>query len=161
MSNQLTSINGQLTTEDFLINVLETQKEEKEKVKNLLIKNEDHERRIKELEYEVPINGVFNNYLTRLRRERIVHILGGKESKAYKFEYPEGSQYKTLTNKVFAEAGRRFKSHFNIAFYGELRQHQYESAVKYWGEYEPSDSIMKEIYQLNHQITLDLVSAGA
>lgn len=100
MSNQLTSINGQLTTEDFLINVLETQKEEKEKVNKLMIENEDHERQIKELEYEVPINWAFNNYLTRLRRERIVHILGGKKSKAYKYEYPEGSHYKEAPNDL-------------------------------------------------------------
>ncbi|MGX7141410.1 ORF6C domain-containing protein [Facklamia languida] len=151
MSNELT-----VTTEDFLINILETQKQEKAKLEELSIQSTDHERRLKELEYEVPINGSFNNYLTKLRRERIVKLMGGKKSNAYKFEYPEGGQYKTLTNKVFAEAGRRFKNEYNIAFYGELRQHQYENAVKYWSEYEPSDDLMREINQVNSQLKLAL-----
>ncbi len=145
-----------LTQEDVMINILQSQKEAKEERYELLIKAEDFERRIEELEREVPINGAFNNYLTRLRRQRIVELMGGKQSKAYQYKYPDGCQYKTLTNKVFAEAGRNFKSEFNVYFYAELRQHQYQDAVKYWSDYTPSDEVMREINTINNQTELEL-----
>lgn len=149
------SIGNQITTEDYLINLLETQKKTKQEIGQLKMAKEDHDRRITELEREVPINGAFNNYLTKLRRSRIVYILGGKRSKAYKYKYTEGHQYKSLSNKVFAEAGRAFKEKFNISFYAELRQWQYEDAVKFWKDYEPSKIVMQEINQINNQMQLE------
>ena len=91
------SIGNQITTEDYLINLLETQKKTKQEIGQLKMAKEDHDRRITELEREVPINGAFNNYLTKLRRSRIVYILGGKRSKAYKYKYADGHQYKSLS----------------------------------------------------------------
>ena len=157
MNNEL-SINSNLpvTSEDMLINILKTQKEEKMKVQDLTEYYVDHERRIVEIETNRPINATLNNYLTRVRNRIIVDFLGGKSSKAYKYVYPEGSgeHYKKLTNKVYAEAEREFKTKFDIRVYGELRQHQYEDAIIFWEEYEPSKEVLNEINQVNNQINL-------
>lgn len=145
-----------IVSEDILINMLESQKETK---LNLKRNNEtiiDHERRINELETNVPINATLNNYLTRLRNRVIIDFMGGKQSKAYKHRYPKNSKehYKTLTNKVYAEAERRFKTMFDVRVYGEIRQHQYEDAVLFWEEYEPSAKTLREINQVNNQLEL-------
>ena len=83
-----------------------------------------------------------------------MEALGGKGSKAYKFKYPEGNQYKTLAGKCFSTAEREFKARFNLRNYAELRQHQYEEAIEYWSNYELSNDIMQEIYVVNNQVEL-------
>lgn len=146
----------QLTSEDYMITMLQAQKEEKEKVRNLEFTVKDHDRRIHEIESNVPINASLNNYVTKIRVRRIIEALGGKSSKAYRYEYPEdsGEHYKSIRTKAFAEAERRFSAEFNLRNYGELRQHQYEDAVKYWESYEPSESIIREACVVNNQLSL-------
>ena len=148
----------ELMSEDILINMLETQKIEKAKVHELEIVKTDHERRIIELETNVPINPALNNYLTKLRRSNIVEALGGKDSKAYRFVNPTGSHYKKLANECFAEAERRFKNNFGLRNYGELKQHQYEEAVIYWSDFELSNKLQRKINEINNQLELNLVS---
>lgn len=145
--------NFEIMSEDFMINVLQTQKEEKMKVQALEIVSKDHERRLTEIEFNTPINATLNNYLSKLRRQKIVELMGGKKSNAYLYEYPKGSRYKKLASKVFSEAARAFNSYFKIANYGELRQHQYEEAVKFWNEYELGETA-GEVFELNHQVQL-------
>lgn len=153
MSNEMA-----LMSEDYMINMLQTQKEEKEKVQTLQITTKDHERRIIELETNVPIAPALNNYLTKLRRGKVVEALGGKSSKAYHYVNPEGSHYKKLSNECFAEAERRFKNDFGLRNYGELKQHQYEEAVIYWNDFELSDKLQRKINEVNNQIELNLIS---
>lgn len=143
-------------SEDMLINILQTQKEEKLKIQGLDERTIDHDRRITELETNTPINASLNNYLGRLRNQCIVGYLGGKRARAYKYEYPEGSKehYKTLSRKVYAEAQREFYHKFNIANYGELRQHQYEQAIQFWADYKPSNELLNEINVINNQTEL-------
>lgn len=148
----------ELMSEDFLINMLETQKAEKAKVNELEIVSTNHERRIFELETNVPINPALNNYLTKLRRGKVVEALGGKSSKAYHYVNPEGSHYKKLSNECFAEAERRFKNDFGLRNYGELKQHQYEEAVIYWNDFELSDKLQRKINEVNNQIELNLIN---
>lgn len=145
-----------LTPEDMMINVLQTQKMHKSQITGLLEAKEDHERRITEIEDNQPINATLNNYITRIRNRRIVSFLGGKRSNAYKYEYPKNSRenYKTLANKMYKEAERSFKQQFDVRVYGELRQPQYEAAVKFWEEYEPSKELMREVAVINNQTAL-------
>lgn len=157
MTNQMTvNKNTMLTPEDMMINVLQTQKEHKQQLGSIGENLVDHNRRITELELKVPINASLNNFLTKLRNRKIVGYLGGKRAKAYKYKYPEKSteHYKTLSSKVYAEAERRFKSTFNVRVYAEIKQHEYEEAVLFWENYEPSKRIINEINQINNQLEL-------
>lgn len=146
----------QLTSEDYMITMLHAQKEEKEKVRALEITSKDHERRIEEIEYNTPINASLNNYLTKVRNRNLIEFMGGKGSKAYRYRYPEGSSshYKMFRSKVYKEAERAFQLAFNVRNYGETRQHQYEDAVKFWEEHEPSKGLLREIDILNGQTEL-------
>lgn len=147
-SEELVNIHsGEMTKEDIMIHILETQKKTKEDVKHL---RED----VNEIKANTPIHPSLNNHLTKLRRKRVIESMGGKNSKAYNHVYPDGDKYKRLSSKVFAEAGRDFNSNFNIITYAELPQPKYEEAKEYWESWEPSHNTKLEIKQINNQMEL-------
>lgn len=137
----------ELSREDILIEVLQLQKRTNENVRTL-------RKDVDDIKKNTPIHPSLNNLLTKLRRRRVVSMLGGKESKAYTHVYPEGSSYKRLSNKVFAEAGRDFNSHFGLSTYAELPQPKYEEAKEYWENWEPSHNTKLEIKRINDQLEL-------
>lgn len=137
----------ELSKEDILIEILKTQKTTNENVKVL-------RKDVDDIKEKTPIHPSLNNLLTKLRRRRVVDMLGGKSSKAYNYVYPEGSSYKRLSGKVFSEAGRDFNSHFGLASYAELPHPRYEEAKEYWENWEPSHNTKLEIKSINNQLEL-------
>lgn len=138
---------GNLTSEDIMILILERQKQTNEDVEML-------KRDVNDIKESTPIHASLNNHLAKLRRKRVIEMMGGGNSKSYRHRFPEGGRYATMSGKVFAEAGRDFNSHFGIGFYGELPHNKYEEAKKYWANWEPSTNTKLEIRNINNQLEL-------
>lgn len=64
---------NELSQEDIMIKILETQKAEKERVSLL-------EKRVDNIEITAPIPAVTNKRLTRLRNAKVLECLGGKDA---------------------------------------------------------------------------------
>lgn len=100
------------------------------------------------LKEEQPIHPASLARLERKRRKRVIEALGGKESQAYK----------KISQKVFSEAGRDFKTLFNIPRYDLLPKKYEAAAFDYWDDWVPSTNSRMEINALNNQ--LELIQGG-
>lgn len=114
------------------------------------------DERVTKIEVETPVSPSTSNFLTRMRRSRVIECLGGKRSKAYRYEYPKNAKehYKKLSNKTFAEMERDFKDYFNIDNYGDLPKKSRDEAEQYINQWGPSINTQLEIKQINNQIEL-------
>ncbi|MGU7966354.1 ORF6C domain-containing protein [Streptococcus suis] len=128
-----------MTPEDILIQVLQTQKDLKAETK-VLSQDVDY------LKNKQPINPSVSMELEKLRRKRVVDALGGMESPAYK--------NRSFAGKVFRQAAKDFKEHFRIPRYDMLQVKDEQAAFDYWGMWEPSTNVKMEIQQKNKQGTL-------
>lgn len=144
---EIASTDTDITKEDILIDILKNQKVTNKEVKTL-------RQDVDDIKDNAPVHPSLNNHLTKARNKRVIEAMGGKDSKAYNHVYPQGSEYKKLSNKVFAEAGRDFKSQFDLATYAELPQSKYEEAKEYWESWEPSHNTKLEIKRINNQLEL-------
>jgi len=128
-----------MSQEDIMIATLKIQKELREKVDVI-------EEDVAYLKEEQPISPYPLMRMESLRRKKVVAVLGGKSSNAYK----------KLSNKVFAEAGRDFKNKFGIPRYDMLPKKYEEQGLEYWGDWEPCTNTKLEIKELNSQISLEV-----
>lgn len=124
--------------------------------KNLEETTNELDERVSKIEDNAPVTPAVSNFLTRMRRARVIKWLGGKGSKAYKHSYraEEKEHYKKLSNKVFAEMERDFKDYFKINVYADLPRKVREEAENYIREWEPNNNTKLEIRNINNQLEL-------
>ena len=147
---QLTS-NQPMSQEDIMINILQTQKEEKERV-NML------ESRVNNIEDTAPIHPALNNRLTKQRKAKVMEWLGGRNSKAYKhIEFREDGTKHKFSQSVFKEMELDYKAAFDINSYAELPKGKLAEAREYIESWEPCTNTKRKINQLNNQVELALV----
>ncbi|MCI3861101.1 ORF6C domain-containing protein [Lactococcus garvieae] len=79
--------------------------------------------------------------LSSTRNIRIVHILGGKNSPAYK----------AMSRKVFSEFGRDFKKYFELPRYDALPLSRFDEAIRYTKSWKPSTNTALEIQAWNSE----------
>ncbi|KXT93894.1 ORF6C domain-containing protein [Streptococcus mitis] len=125
---------NELTQEDILIQVLQTQKELKQN-QEVLAGDVDY------LKNEQPVNPSICLELENLRRVKVIMALGGKDSQAYKD--------RSLASKVFRQAAKDFKEFFRIPRYDLLKKKDEERAFDYWKSWEPSHNTKMEIKTIN------------
>ena len=84
--------------------------------------------------------------LEKLRKKKVVALLGGKDSQAYRDRH--------FAQSVFAQAAKDFKDYFRIPRYDLLKRKDEEQAFDYWNSWEPSANTKLEIKARNGQMSL-------
>ena len=135
----ITNPNFEMSQEDMMINILQSQKQMKEQIQSTA----DDVHYLKNIQ---PVNPSVTKVLENKRRACVVKWLGGKDTPAYK----------EMSRQVFSEAGHDFKEMFNINRYDLLRKKDEETALGYWDSWEPSTNTKIKIYELNNQTTLSI-----
>ena len=140
MTSEIMQVNqNELTQEDILIQVLQTQKELKQNQETLAVD-------IDFLKNEQPVNPSVCLGLEKLRKKIVVALLGGKDSQAYRDRH--------FAQSVFSQAAKDFKDYFRIPRYDLLKRKDEEQAFDYWNSWEPSANTKLEIKARNGQMSL-------
>ena len=137
--NELTNQHNQLTTEDVMIHTLQELKKLKES-QSVLSADVDY------LKNEQPVNPSVCLALEKLRKKKVVALLGGKDSQAYRDRH--------FAQSVFSQAAKYFKDYFRIPRYDLLKRKDEEQAFDYWNSWEPSANTKLEIKARNGQMSL-------
>lgn len=104
--------------------------------------------RFDRFERELPLMPNEADLLREAVNKRVMSILGGKESKAYK--------NRSIVNTIFGDAYRNLKRNFDVRKYNCIKRSQIEIALKTAEEYVPPVYLAERIQQENAQKTLDL-----
>lgn len=128
-----------MSMEDIMISTLETQKQLKIEVSD--IKDDVHQ-----LKEEQPIAPYPLLRMDTARKRKVIEVLGGKKSNAYR----------QMSKRVFSEAGRDFKEFFGIPRYDMLPKKHAEQGLDYWNDWEPCTNTKMEIKEFNSQIALEV-----
>ena len=109
----------------------------------------DHDKKFEEVDekLEVLSNSMTIDYgqqevIHRTARERMVQVLGGKDTPAYR----------ELSKKVFSNLWKRYKQVFHVASYKDTAKKDFEEAIKYIEKWEPSKELGYMITGANSQI---------
>lgn len=137
--NELTNQQNQLTTEDVMIHTLQELKKIKES-QSVLSADVDY------LKNEQPVNPSICLALEKMRKKKVVELLGGKDSQAYKD--------RKFAQSVFSQAAKDFKEYFRIPRYDLLKRKDEEQAFDYWQSWQPSANTKLEIKARNGQMSL-------
>ena len=129
-------------------------KQPKLSTKELLLRaTNEHEQRIEKLETKVqqafddaPINFVQQKRLEDARKKRVIEVLGGYDSNAYK----------QMARKVFAACSRDVKRLFSIPRYNELPKVDFEAAIEFIRGWTPDALTQHSIQLLNKQTKMNI-----
>jgi prophage antirepressor-like protein len=106
---------------------------------------DDVSDRVSKLENTMNIDYGQQKVLNDLVSARVIKILGGKNSNAYK----------EISRKVFAEINHDYKDYFNVNSRANTPRLKNEQAVEYIKNWMPSTNIMMLIKDCNAQINLE------
>lgn len=118
------------------------------KVSDMGSKVETLEERFTKFEQELPMLPDDADEVHDCLNKRVVFLLGGKESDAYRD--------KRLSKKVFIDAYRVLKHNFNVSRYKAIKRNQKAKAIEVIQKYEPPFFLAQQIERVNAQQTLDL-----
>ncbi|MDT2677948.1 ORF6C domain-containing protein [Enterococcus gallinarum] len=102
------------------------------------------EKDVSILKETMRISGKQEADIQRAGKQKVIEVLGGKDSPAYE----------SISKKVFATFWSEFKRYFSIPRYGELPCKQFEEALIFIAEWLPETAMRMEINQLNRQSQL-------
>lgn len=94
---------------------------------------------------EMPVLGCDIDILTNAKNKKVVPLLGGKNSEAYRNNSTRGKVYSDIANEI--------KRQFNIPNHKCLRRNQMEQALKIIENYELPICLKEEIESLNSQMS--------
>lgn len=97
--------------------------------------------RFEKFEKELPLMPNEADLLREAVNKRVMSILGGKESKAYK--------NRSIVNTIFGDAYRNLKRNFDVRKYNCIKRSQIEIALKIAEEYVPPVYLAERIEQAN------------
>lgn len=118
------------------------------KVSDMGSKVETLEERFTKFEQELPMLPDDADEVHDCLNKRVVFILGGKESNAYRD--------KSLSKKVFMDAYRVLKHNFNVSRYKAIKRNQKAQALQIIEKYEPPFFLAQQIESVNAQQSLEL-----
>lgn len=109
----------------------------------------EHDKRFEEVDEKIEVlsNSMTIDYgqqevIHRIAKERIVIVLGGKDTPAYR----------ELSKKVFSNLWKRYKQVFHVASYKDTAKKDFEEAINYIKKWEPSKELGYMITGANSQI---------
>ena len=105
-------------------------------------KLDEVEEKVEVLSNSMTIDYGQQEVINRVAKERMVQVLGGKDTPAYR----------ELSKKVFSNLWKRYKQVFHVASYKDTAKKDYEEAIKYIEEWKPSKEIGYMIAGANSQI---------
>lgn len=94
---------------------------------------------------EMPVLGCDIDILTNAKNKKVVPLLGGKTSEAYRNNSTRGKVYSDIANEI--------KRQFNVPNHKCLRRNQMEQALKIIENYELPICLKEEIESINSQIS--------
>lgn len=100
------------------------------------------DNRITKLENTMTIDYSQQECLNRCARARLIEILGGKDSKAYK----------ELSKKIFSSLWNMYKLSFNVNSYKNTAKKDYDRALDFICSWEPSKEMQYMIIGANTQM---------
>lgn len=106
------------------------------------------ESRFTKFEQELPMLPDDADEVHDSLNKRVVFLLGGKESNAYRD--------KSLSKKVFIDAYRSLKYNFNVSRYKAIKRNQKAQALKIIAEYKPPFFLVEQIEMENAQQILNV-----
>ena len=105
-------------------------------------KLDEVEEKVEVLSNSMTIDYGQQEVINRVAKERMVQVLGGKDTPAYR----------ELSKKVFSNLWKRYKQVFHVASYKDTAKKDYEEAIKYIEEWKPSKEVGYMIAGANSQI---------
>ena len=109
----------------------------------------DHDKKFEEVDEKIEVlsNSMTIDYgqqevIHRIAKERVVVVLGGKDTPAYR----------EISKKVFSNLWKRYKQVFHVASYKDTAKKDFEEAIKYIEKWEPSKELGYMITGANSQI---------
>ena len=105
-------------------------------------KLDEVEEKVEVLSNSMTIDYGQQEVINRIAKERMVQVLGGKDTPAYR----------ELSKKVFSNLWKRYKQVFRVSSYKDTAKKDYEDAIKYIEEWKPSKEIGYMIAGANSQI---------
>ena len=105
---------------------------------------DDVSDRVTNLENTMNIDYGQQHSLGELISSRVIELVGGKKSNAYK----------EIGRKVFSEINHDYKDYFNVNARGNTPRLKYEEAVEYVKNWIPSTNTMMLIKDCNVQVTM-------
>ncbi len=106
--------------------------------------HDEHEERISHLENTMNIDYGQQQALKNAVNKRVVSILGGKKSNAYR----------EISKKVFAECNRDIQDYFEVNSRNNISRLKFDSAINYIKSWEPSNNTRIAIRDCNAQMNL-------
>ena len=100
------------------------------------------DKKVTNLENTMTIDYGQQEVIQRIAKERLVDVLGGKDTPAYK----------ELSKKVFSNLWKRYKQVFHVASYKDTAKKDYEAAIDYIKKWEPNKELGYMIIGANNQI---------
>ncbi len=105
---------------------------------------DDVSDRVTKLENTMNIDYGQQHSLGELISSRVIELVGGKKSNAYK----------EIGRKVFSEINHDYKDYFNVNARGNTPRLKYEEAVEYVKNWIPSTNTMMMIKDCNAQVSM-------
>lgn len=104
------------------------------------------DKKIEQLEYDLPILGIEIDKITTAVKKKGVQCLGGKNSNAY--------QDKSLRGKVYNDIYRELKRQFGVSTYKAIKRSQCDTAVGIITEYQLPYVLVEQVQLQNGQLGL-------
>jgi hypothetical protein len=104
------------------------------------------EKKIDNLENTMNIDYTQQKKLRDFVNEVVKNVLGGKDSKAYRYKDEENGK---LSARVFSRIWHDFYDYFNINAYANLPRVKFKEAIEYINRWQPSTNMQLEIGRIN------------
>lgn len=115
-------------------------------MRKMIDKMENHEYRITNLEDTMRVNGVQEKHLEHAVNKKVIKLLGGKDSNAYRNN--------SLRGRVYAALNKEIKRKFAIPRRSELAAKDYEKAMNLIENWLIDRELEIEIGNCNNQLQL-------
>ncbi|RFB31992.1 hypothetical protein DZB91_17535 [Brevibacillus sp. VP] len=156
VANKMTGEKGVLFTAEYVTRFEEMEKQlngsnvtglskELQAIFFLDKKNQEIERRVTHLEQTSTIDYGQQLEISNTCRSRVMHIINGHESNAYKD--------KNLRSKVFKSIWRDYKNYFSVESYRNTSPLDYQKAREYIQTWKPEGKLLREIEEANNQLS--------
>lgn len=112
------------------------------RVEKLEASTEKLESAVDKLEHDIPINRSQQKQLHDIKRDIVIHHLGGKNTDAYKM----------LAREAFPMFWSDIKHHFEVASYLDIPKFRFDEAKEFATMWQPNAVLMAKIRNCNNQM---------
>lgn len=103
---------------------------------------------LEDFKNDIPLLGIECQKITWAKNHKVVPLLGGKESEAYRD--------KSLRTKVYTDVDRQLRREFGVNSYKAIKRSQCDTALEIINNYELPLVLKDEIEAVNSQISLSI-----